>query len=113
MFRIAALLLAATALGGCYDPKDNCNNDTNAKIGAYVASQYFIKSMLKSPSTAKFPSYSSQDVIVNFEATCKFKVAGYVDSQNSFGATIRTRYIVDVTADPDEGGYGFSSPLIE
>ncbi len=92
-------------LAACYDPADNCENDTHGKIGAYVASQNFVSQRLRSPSTADYPSFSANGVIVNFERKCHFKVAAFVDAQNGFGGTVRTRYIIDIEADPEDGGY--------
>jgi hypothetical protein len=101
-FAVAVVPLFLTA---CYDPADNCKDDQSAKIGAFVASQSFVSKRLKSPSTAEYPYFSENGVIVNFERKCHFKVAGYVDAQNGFGATIRSRYVIDIEMDPVDGGY--------
>lgn len=105
MFRVAVALAGLFLVSGCEDPADNCEDDRSAKIGAYVASKSFVRERLKSPSTADFPAFHARGVIVNFEKKCHFKVAGYVDAQNGFGATVRTRYIIDIEADPNDGGY--------
>jgi hypothetical protein len=104
---------AILALSGCYDPADNCLNDSGGKIGAFVASHNFVTQRLKSPSTADYPNYRANGVIVNFERECHFKVAGYVDSQNGFGGTVRTRYIIDIEADPVDGGYWGRNLLLD
>jgi hypothetical protein len=111
--RIVCSILALTTLAGCYDPADNCLDDRGAKISAFVASQNFVTKQLRSPSTAVFPNYAADGVIVNFEQACQFKVAGYVDAQNGFGATIRTRYIIDIEADPKDGGYWGRNLIME
>jgi len=59
------------------------------KREAYVMSQEFIQKQLKSPSTAKFPSYYEINVI---QTDNRYKVEAYVDSGNSFGAIVRTNY---------------------
>ena len=100
---IAAVL--PLLLAGCYDPAANCEDDSHAKIGAYVASQNMVTQRLRSPSTADFPNFGTNGVIVNFERKCHFMVAGYVDAQNSFGGTARTRYIIEIEANPETGGY--------
>lgn len=46
-----------------------------------------IRSMLKAPSTAKFSAESATD-----KGDGTFRVFGYVDSQNSFGAMIRSSW---------------------
>jgi len=55
---------------------------------AYVMMQEYVKKNLKAPSTAKFPSLDykwqkREDI---------YDIVGYVDSQNSFGAMIRTKF---------------------
>lgn len=75
-----------------YRGSDNVNNSsylTNNE--AVYASQKFVKRKLKSPSTADFQPI--------FQAKVKrenntYTINSYVDSQNGFGATIRSNYIV-------------------
>jgi hypothetical protein len=59
--------------------------------GAYIVSQYAVKDQLKSPSTAEFPLLAES---VNNYAEGYYLVKSYVDSQNSFGATVRNKYTV-------------------
>lgn len=72
-------------------PSANPNGDT---IGAFAISQQFVKDRLKAPSTAEFPWYSSESVTPLGEE--RYRVQSYVDSQNSFGAMIRTKYVAIV-----------------
>jgi hypothetical protein len=65
---------------------------TNLESDAFISSREFVKRELKSPHTASFP-------ILDFTCTVKesdssFNVISYVDSQNAFGASIRTKYII-------------------
>lgn len=63
---------------------------------AFVMSESFVKDRLKSPSTADFPWSSKSDgvrVVKSKDSPCTFIVSSYVDSQNSFGATLRMRYV--------------------
>jgi hypothetical protein len=68
---------------------DAWKNEDN-HIMAYIIMQRYVKERLKSPSTAKFPSvdfkYQNREDNVYY-------IDGYVDSQNSFGATIRTNFV--------------------
>ena len=59
--------------------------------GAWVWTMGFVKERLKSPSTADFPHV--WNVYFADMGNRTWKVAAYVDAQNSFGATIRTRFI--------------------
>jgi len=60
------------------------------KISAWVMSQDFVSSKLKSPATAKFPFFSEE--YVRYLGEERYQVVAHVDSQNSFGAMIRTRF---------------------
>jgi len=74
-------------------------NSTNA----YIYSQYFVEDSLKSPSTADFPSiHSGDEVGASPIGNCIFEVVAYVDSQNSFGATVRTRYLAKMKRLPEK-----------
>lgn len=60
------------------------------KTASYIICQVYVKNNLKSPATAKFPSSSSTD-IRELEDNL-FETRSYVDSQNSFGAMLRTNF---------------------
>jgi hypothetical protein len=62
------------------------------KIDATVMSETFVKRNLKAPATADFPWYSDPEVTAHDLGSGQYWVSSYVDSQNSFGAKIRTRY---------------------
>jgi DNA-directed RNA polymerase subunit RPC12/RpoP len=66
------------------------------KFAAYRYAEKYVKQKLKSPSTAKFPSVSEKDKhTTSFSTTPgvgKYKIESWVDSQNSFGATVRTKF---------------------
>lgn len=70
---------------------DDCD-----RISAFVASQTFVKREMKAPSSAEFPYISSEGVSVAGRGDCRFTVTAYVDSENSFGAMLRTSYSMDV-----------------
>lgn len=56
---------------------------------AYIISQHYVKARLVSPATADFPfacDYNQQN-------DTTFIIKSYVDSQNGFGAVIRTNYV--------------------
>lgn len=58
------------------------------EIGAKVMAQQFVEERLKAPSTAKFPWGGSTAA----KEAGRWRVRGSVDSQNSFGAMIRSNY---------------------
>lgn len=59
---------------------------------AFVMSQSFVKPRLKSPSSADFPLIRNNGVRTNYLGDCTHEIHAYVDSQNGFGAQIRTKY---------------------
>ena len=71
-------------------------NAQSLEIEAFVRSQSVCEKYLKSPSSAKFPYYSSISV-KRLEAG-KYLINAYVDSQNSFGAMVRADYSVVITS---------------
>lgn len=78
------------------DAKPKCSSSM-----AHVMAGNFVKRELRSPSTAKFPYTSDRDVVVNDLGNCRFSISSYVDSQNGFGAMIRSRFSVVMQSTPD------------
>lgn len=64
---------------------EEIDEETEAKLYAKAVETM----LLKSPSTAKFCTLEEMTVINNNEI---YQVSGYVDSQNSYGAMIRTPF---------------------
>jgi hypothetical protein len=65
---------------------------------AYYASQGFIKQQLLSPSTAEFEQTAEQATEQLNDST--WAIDSYVDSQNTFGAMIRKRYVCRIEYHP-------------
>ena len=66
--------------------------ETYSDIEAYVEAQFIIEDFLKSPATAEYPAVSNATIErLNDDG---FKVTSYVDSQNSFGAMVRSEWMV-------------------
>lgn len=57
----------------------------------WITAKDFVTAKLKSPSTADFPS---QPLSYRMEGDSVIVMKGYVDSQNSFGAEIRTTFLI-------------------
>jgi cell division protein FtsL len=66
--------------------------ETYTDTEVYVESQFILEKFLKAPSTAKFPS--SSNASIERLKDNGFKVTSYVDSQNGFGAMIRSEWTV-------------------
>jgi hypothetical protein len=65
---------------------------------AAYAAQKYVEKQLKSPSTAKFPSLNKSKVK---KSNNVYEISSYVDSQNGFGAIIRSNYIVKIRKKED------------
>jgi hypothetical protein len=64
-------------------------------VGAWVAAEGFVKGRLKAPSTADFgglADFQNPDDCVTYLGDGRYRVRGWVDAQNGFGAKIRTRW---------------------
>lgn len=60
---------------------------------AFVMSQNFVKKRLKSPASAQFP-YKAD--VAEYKGDCTHTIMSHVDSQNGFGAMLRTRYVAEM-----------------
>jgi hypothetical protein len=75
---------------------------------AIVMCEDHVKEYLKAPSTAEFSGIA--ETVVVAEGNGKYVLLGRVDSQNSFGAKLRTKYACAV-ADLGNGNWAFE-PLV-
>ena len=73
------------------DSSSSSSSSTN-KFMAYSYAEDFVEKQLKSPSTAKFPKTFEKDKHITILSNNRYEINSWVDSQNSFGATIRTRF---------------------
>ncbi len=83
LFLIPVFLVAFGGNYGSGDPSDS---------EAYVMSHQFVRNSLKAPRTAKFPYSGDEGVSISKSSDNVYAIRGYVDSENSFGAMIRTEY---------------------
>ena len=71
------------------------------EMDAWVCAQDIVEANLKSPSSAKFCKYP--DATITYCGDADYMVVGWVDAENSYGAKIRTSFIVTLTL--TEKGY--------
>lgn len=67
------------------------------ELSAKYAAQGFVEAQLKAPATAKWPpakQFSARRF--DFAGRSAWEISGYVDAQNSFGASIRTHFTTTV-----------------
>jgi hypothetical protein len=63
---------------------------------AYSYAEDYVKSQLKSPSTAKFPSILKKDAHISSLGNATYRITSWVDSQNGFGAMIRSDFTCQI-----------------
>ena len=63
-----------------------------SNVEVCVETQHILKDFLKSPSTADFPTCNTFSI--EKLAEDQYKVSSYVDSQNGFGAMIRSNWSI-------------------
>jgi len=81
-----------TYIGSVEDNSSLNSSSSTNKFVAYSYAEDFVKQNLKSPSTADFPGVSEKDQHITNLGGGKYKIESWVDSQNSFGATIRAKF---------------------
>jgi hypothetical protein len=57
-----------------------------------IGCQKLIERQLKAPSTAVFADILERNSSIDFSADPKWVLRSYVDAENSFGATLRSKY---------------------
>jgi len=62
-----------------------------------------VEQQLKSPSSAEHPGIFDNWGVASKMDDCSYRVKSWVDSQNGFGAMIRSTYIAEMHGDSDEG----------
>ena len=98
---IITVLLVLGTIGALSPFFDSQSSTDDRSIDAWICAQNAVSELLKSPSTADFPSYS--DSYVEYIGDNEFRISAYVDAENEFGATVRQNFTVVLTL--TESGY--------
>lgn len=93
VFGVCVLIWLPFLFSGGGNSPDPQPKEKDYSTMAYIQSKAYVKSALKSPTSADFPymDYQMKDLGDN-----RFVVSSYVDSQNSFGVMIRSNWVVTV-----------------
>ncbi len=97
---------------------------SDEKKDVWLTAQIFVKRYLKSPSTASFggtyydveyqnPEDCVQKMTGRNAGENEYVVAGWVDSQNSFGAVVRATFLVMLKHEADGSWTLLEEPIIE
>ena len=76
------------------------SKETEMAIDAYVTTQTHVKKYLKSPASAEFQPFRKE--IVKKTGENSFEINSYVDSQNGFGAMLRSKYLIRMHKNGDD-----------
>ncbi|GAB6390930.1 MAG: hypothetical protein MdMp014T_0303 [Treponematales bacterium] len=98
VFALGVSALLAMCFGGGKKEAENPDawKAQDSHLEAEVMLREFVKQRLKSPATAKFATAFDPERKIQNEADQKYLVTSFVDSQNSFGATIRTYFVGEI-----------------
>lgn len=104
--RTTAIVTAAAITAGLFLVTACSSDGTPLGESAAVMCEGFVKKRLKSPGTADFPGVTSDDyaktATLHDTTPWMYKVTGVVDSQNGFGATVRSDYVCTVSTKDDD-----------
>lgn len=89
--------LASMVVPGSNNTPAPTADNGGGSFNAYLMCQQKIEERLVSPATAEFPPMSDISVLPVKDTKATYLARGYVDSQNGFGALIRTHYVCEVS----------------
>ena len=86
-----------------------------SKSEAWFMAQQFVEDRLKSPGTAEYGQQGlwDTDERVTDLGGGKYRVRGWVDSQNSFGAKVRANFALTIQYDGNERWRLVEGPIIQ
>lgn len=75
------------------------DSEIDPERSAYTMAKTVISERLKAPSTAEFQPYDDDVVVSNGEL---YQVTMWVDAENSFGAMLRTTFVLQIKYDGED-----------
>ncbi len=111
MKKILIILICSVCFVGCMNSEQRRKADANAlyeqKIKAekefaskaYLIAKNFIKKKIKASNTAEFPFLDYQSTSISPRIV---EIRSYFDTQNNFGATVRTHYTIKMEQTGDD-----------
>jgi len=107
------------AQDGSSPHRDTVNTSPSSidkKIEAWVMAESFVKKYLKSPGTASFgglfSNYQDPRTHVTYLGNHIYQVQGWVDSQNSFGATVRINFLLKLKDNGNDNWNLLETPVL-
>lgn len=93
-FKVILICLLCLIMGGC-------GKSDSREMDAWVCAKEVVRQNLKSPSSAKFCTYP--EATIKDKGNNEYMITGWMDADNSFGASVRTDFTVTLTL--TEKGY--------
>lgn len=104
-FLVIAIAVVVIVFYGIFSGPENVTPEqaeNELGLKAWYGGRAFVEKNLKAPSTAKFPRPRlDPDCFWSLNREGNWQVGGYVDSQNAFGAMIRSEWMVVVRPEGD------------
>lgn len=95
VFAAIAFVVVLAAIGSQSEPQDSAAND---HAEAFSICKQFVTDKLRAPKTAEFPTVA--EARVDESSTTGYTVTSFVDSQNEFGAFVRSKFVCTVKPEP-------------
>ncbi|GLP98708.1 hypothetical protein GCM10007891_05620 [Methylophaga thalassica] len=113
---IVFALIGSAILATCSEdvtPEQRAEKTCTSDFHAAAMAQKFVRDRLKSPSTADFVGSVGAGIQASYIGECTHIIVGKVDAQNSFGATVRNTYMVELKYNKADDTYSLMSLDIE
>lgn len=95
---IVLLFVIIAAVVSAFSGDDDGDSSGSNEIGAEVMCEEFVKERLKSPASAEFSDTRS----ISTGTPDEYEVTGSVDSENGFGAMLRSSYECTIRDNGDD-----------
>ena len=99
------LFLYILGSGGSDDSSSDYEVSHPNKFLAYNYAEDAVEKNLKSPSTAEFPGATEKNSHIQYLGNGEYKINSWVDSQNGFGAMIRSNFSIEIIFKGDNVSY--------
>ena len=109
---LSLVVLPVALFSGCESESEEDREDRYSRINTVVLCEARMQSNLRAPSTADFP-FASASSVQQLNAT-QHRLVSYVDAENAFGGTVRTRFICEVEGSGEDiSGYEVTEFITE
>jgi hypothetical protein len=108
----ALIVLLAIPVVGFFIHSALMSPERRETIAGCIMAQRFATTRLRAPSTAQFPTCGGKTMNVVKTGPNTWIAKGYVDAQNSFGAKIRSTYVVTMRHTPGDKLWGLVDATI-